>query len=102
VTDSAGKVVTSARISIANVETGVSREVTTNDEGFYSAPNLLPGTYNVNFITPGFKTEAHAGIMLTVAASITLDQKLRVGSITETVSVQSEIPAVQTFSSNWL
>lgn len=100
VTDSAGKVVTSARISIANVETGVSREVTTNDEGFYSAPNLLAGTYNVKFIAPGFKTEAQAGIILTVAASITLDQKLRVGSITETVSVQSEIPAVQTSSSD--
>src|SRR5215469_9015933 len=100
VTDGAGKVVASARISIVNVETGVSREVTTNDEGFYSVPNLIAGTYNVKFIAPGFKTEAKAGITLTVAASITLDQTLRVGSITETVSVQSEIPAVQTSSSD--
>jgi hypothetical protein len=100
VTDSAGKVVASARISIVNVETGVSRAVTTNDEGFYSAPNLFAGTYNVKFSAPGFKTEAKAGITLTVAASMTLDQKLRVGSITETVNVQSEIPAVQTSSSD--
>lgn len=100
VSDTHGKVVTNARVSFANVETGVSREVTTNDEGFYSAPNLLAGIYNVKFTAPGFKTEAKAGITLTVAASITLDQTLRVGSITETVSVQSEIPAVQTSSSD--
>lgn len=100
VTDTTGRVVANARISFANVETGVSREVTTNDEGFYSAPNLLAGTYNVKFTAPGFNTEAKSGITLTVAASVTLDQTLRVGSITETVSVQSEVPAVQTSSSD--
>src|SRR5215471_11118494 len=100
VTDAHGKVVVNARISFANVETGVSREVTTNDEGFYSAPNLLAGSYDVKFTAPGFKTEAKSGITLTVAASVTLDQTLRVGSISETVSVQSEIPAVQTSSSD--
>src|SRR6516225_3324400 len=84
VTDSTGKVVANVRISFANVETGVSRDVTTNDEGFYSAPNLLAGTYNVKFAAPGFKTEAKAVIALTVAASMTLDQTLRVGSVTET------------------
>ncbi|HKV82343.1 MAG TPA: TonB-dependent receptor [Candidatus Sulfotelmatobacter sp.] len=100
VTDSSAKVVTNARISIVNIETGVSREVTTNDEGFYSAPNLQAGPYKVTFAAQGFKTETKAGITLTVAASITLDQTVHVGSITETVSVQSEIPAVQTSSSD--
>src|SRR5215471_14934322 len=100
VTDAHGKVVVNARISFANVETGVSREVTTNDEGFYSAPNLLAGSYDVKFTAPGFKTEQTSGTTLTVAASVTLDQTLRVGSVSETVSVQSEVPAVQTSSSD--
>ena len=100
VTDSSGKVVPNVHISIANIETGVTRDVSTNDEGFYSAPNLLAGSYKVTFAASGFKTEAASGITLTVAASVTLDQVLRVGSINETVSVQSEVPAVQTSSSD--
>lgn len=100
VTDSSGRVVANVRISITNVATGVTREVTTNDEGFYSAPNLLPGTYEMKFSKQGFKTEANRGITLTVAASLSLDQTLRVGSVNETVSVQSEVPAVQTSSSD--
>ena len=54
----------------------------------------------MKFSASGFKTEAQRGITLTVAASVSLDQTLRVGSITETVLVQSEVPAVQTSSSD--
>src|SRR5579864_7754929 len=100
VTDSSGKVVTNAIVSIKNVDTGINREVTTNDEGFYSAPNLLPGTYEVKFSAPGFKNEVKRNITLTVGGSVSLDQALRVGSITESVTVQSEVPAVQTASSD--
>ena len=100
VTDSSARVVNNVHIVIENVETGVRREVTTNDEGFYSAPNLLPGTYFVTFSASGFKTESRRGIGLTVGASVSLDQVLIVGSITEKVTVQSEVPAVQLASSD--
>lgn len=100
VTDSSGKVLTNAIVSIKNVDTGINREVTTNDEGFYSAPNVLPGIYEVKFSAPGFKGEVKRNITLTVGGSVSLDQALRVGSITESVTVQSEVPAVQTASSD--
>src|ERR1700720_322649 len=95
VTDSSGRVINKVEITITNVATGVTRVVITNDEGFYSAPNLLPGTYELKFSTSGFKVEARKNIELTVGALVGLDQTLRVGSISETVVVQSEIPAVQ-------
>src|SRR5712691_993942 len=95
VTDASGSVVKDVQITITNVATGVTREVTTNDEGFYSAPNLLPGTYETKFSAHGFKSEARAGIELTVGASVALDQVLRVGSTLETVVVQSEAPIIQ-------
>ena len=95
VTDSSGRVINKVEITITNVATGVTRVVTTNDEGFYSAPNLLPGTYELKFSASGFKVEARKNIELTVGALVGLDQILRVGSISETVVVQSEIPAVQ-------
>ena len=100
VTDSSARVIGNVQIKITNVATGVTREVTTNDEGFYSAPNLLPGTYEVKFAAPGFRSEVHKNIEVTVGASVALDQTLRVGSLIETVEVQSEVPAVQTSSSD--
>src|SRR5712672_1280468 len=95
VTDSSGRVVNNVQITITNVATGVTREVTTNDEGFYSAPNLLPGTYEAKFTAHGFKIEKRGGIELTVGASVALDQVLSIGSTLETVVVQSEAPIIQ-------
>src|SRR5215469_3437679 len=57
VTDVSAKVVPNVHILITNTATGVSREVTTNEVGFYSAPNLLPGTYEMKFTAEGFRTE---------------------------------------------
>src|SRR6202165_4696027 len=100
VTDSSGRVINNVQITITNVATGVTRDVTTNDEGFYSAPNLLPGTYEAKFSAKGFNTEVRKGIDLTVGASVGLDQTMRVGSVAETVVVQSEVPAVQLSTSD--
>ena len=100
VTDVSGRVLPNVSITIVNTATGVSREVASNEVGFYLAPNLLPGNYEVKFLAKGFKTDTKSGITLTVAASLTLDETVRVGSVNETVSVQSGIPAVQTTSSD--
>jgi hypothetical protein len=100
VTDSSGLVINNVQISITNVATGVTRDVATNDEGFYSAPNLLPGTYEAKFSAKGFNTEVRKGIELSVGASVGLDQPMRVGSVAETIEVQSEVPAIQTSTSD--
>src|SRR5258708_39425915 len=47
VTDPSGASISGAQVAITNAATGVVRKVTTNGAGFYSAPNLLPGTYGV-------------------------------------------------------
>src|SRR5712692_1432205 len=100
VADASGRVVKDVQITITNVATGVTREVTTNDEGFYSAPNLLPGTYEAKFSAQGFRTQARSNLELTVGASVALDQVLPVGSNVETIVVQSEVPAVQLSTSD--
>src|SRR5215469_18052502 len=55
VTDEKGAPVPNATVSIKNVATSVAREVPTNADGFYSAPNLLPGTYEVSVSAQGFQ-----------------------------------------------
>src|SRR5260370_33633794 len=74
VTDSSGRVINNVQITITNVATGVTREATTNEEGVYSAPNLLPGAYEAKFSANGFNTDVRKGIELSVVASVGLDQ----------------------------
>src|SRR5438270_4189231 len=100
VTDSSGRVIGNVQITINNLATGVTRDVTTNDGGFYSAPNLLPGMYQAKFSAKGFKTEARSGIALTVGATEVLDLTMKVGTAVETIRVTGEAPAVQLATSD--
>lgn len=99
VTDSSGAVVPKAQVTITDVATGVARKITADNAGLYSAPNLLPGTYQVSVTAPGFATEIRSGITLTVGAQQVLDVAMRVGQVNETVQVTGEAPMVQLASS---
>src|SRR3981081_2841105 len=54
ITDRSGAVVPQATILVRNQANGVLRTVTTDPAGFYTAPNLLPGTYEVTATAAGF------------------------------------------------
>ena len=100
VVDTSGGVVANVSVSITNVATGINRSVTTNEDGFYIAPNLLPASYELKFTAPGFRTEVRNGIGLTVGATVTLNMTMRVGTTKETIEVQSEVPDVQLTTSD--
>src|SRR5260221_219906 len=99
VTDAVGAVVPNAKISIKNIATGVTRDIVTDSVGFYSAPNLLPGIYNVTAIAPGFSTYLETGLTLNVGTSRALNMTLRIGEVSAQVVVAGTAPAVQVDSS---
>ena len=99
VTDESGAAVAGASVSIKNTATGAVREVPANEEGFYSAPNLQPGPYEVSASAKGFATVVQKGISLTVGAQQSLNFTLKVGQISQTVVVTDLPPAVQTTTS---
>ena len=99
VTDPSGGVVPQAAISIKNVATGITRTSTTSTAGFYSVPNLLPGTYEVRASVQGFSTELKTGIALTVGEQQVLDFALQVGQASQTIVVTTEAPNVELSSS---
>src|SRR6266852_3127131 len=99
VMDQSGGVVPQAAISIKNIATGITRSSTTSTAGFYSAPNLLSGTYEIRAAAQGFSTEVQTGIKLTVGEQQILNFTLQVGQMTQTVEVTTEAPTVQLASS---
>jgi hypothetical protein len=96
VTDESGGVVRGAKVRITNTETGISRNIETNDSGDYAAPNLPPGLYTVVVEASGFKKVERAEIRLEVAKDARIDIALPAGQISESVTVVNEPPAIET------
>src|ERR1700682_3904573 len=99
VSDASGSGVPKANVSIKNTATGVVSDITTDSDGFYSAPNLLPGIYDITVSAPGFSTSVQTGLTLTVGASQGLNIPLKIGRTSEQVVVTAAAPEVQLTSS---
>src|SRR6202158_191288 len=95
ITDSSGAAIANAKVSIKNVATGTLREVNPNSDGFFTAPNLLPGEYEVTVSAVGFSTAVQQGINLTVGAEQAMNVTLQVGQVTDKVVVSGGTPTIE-------
>jgi hypothetical protein len=96
VTDPTGASVPNAAIVITEAETGVTRNLTSNSDGQYVAPDLHIGHYTVRVTAIGFKAAEQKNLTLAVGDRTRLDFKLIVGSVQEQVTVEANAVAVQT------
>ncbi len=96
VTDPSGAAVGGAEITIANVATGVSTQVTTNESGNYTAPNLPAGSYTITITKPGFQKFVQQNVTVNVSQSARVDASLQVGQATQEVTVTSAPPGIET------
>ncbi|PYS63685.1 MAG: hypothetical protein DMF74_09485, partial [Acidobacteria bacterium] len=94
VRDPKGAVVTNATVTARNIATNVSREATTNDDGFYKIVNLAPGDYEITVSVSGYKTAVIQAVNLTVGQTANQDIALEVGDITARVTVTTAAPNV--------
>ncbi len=98
VTDPSGAVVPDAKVTVLNVDTGVSIDYYTNAAGLYDTVSILPGRYRITFSKEGFNTLVRDGITLQVGSPLTVDARLSVGTATQEVQVNAEAPLVKTES----
>ncbi len=98
VADASGKVIANASVTVTQKETGLTRQVTTNDRGFYVAPSLPVGAYTVTIEVKGFKRKSVTGIALQINEEPRIDVALEVGEVSETVTITSVAPLLQTES----
>src|SRR5437660_3479556 len=94
VRDANGAVVANASVTVRNTGTNVSREATTNDDGYYKIVNLPPGDYELNVKAANYKTAVIPSVKLTIGQTINQDVPLEVGDLTATVTVTSVSPNI--------
>lgn len=96
VTDKSGAAVAGTAVIVTNTDTGVTRSITTNSDGSYSATFLQPGHYEVLIGGGGFGKIDRKNLTLTVGQILTIDAALPTASISTEVQVSSEAPVLDT------
>jgi len=95
ITDQTGSVVSNARVVATLLATGQQRESSSNNLGEYVFAQLAPGTYRVNVTAPGFQTAVVDHLTLNIAERSTLDISLKLGQVSEEVSVTATAPLLE-------
>src|SRR6266404_4531822 len=85
----AGELVPGATVTVTNPATGLSRTLTTNDQGGFTAVNLPSGEYTIDVEAQGFGKFTQAGYRVEVGSAITADITLSIQSVTGTVLVSA-------------
>jgi hypothetical protein len=89
-------VIPNAKVTVSNIDKGITRELTSNSAGAYSAPSIPIGNYTVTAEAPGFQKLTRSGITLQVGQAQRVDMQLTVGQVTQEVSVVGNLVQVQT------
>ena len=90
VTDSSGASVVDATVVLRSTATNNSTTQTTNGAGQYTFVNVAPGGYEVTVKKDGFRTSTVTALSVDVAKSYTVDVKLEIGAVTESITVSTE------------
>jgi hypothetical protein len=93
VTNDSGQALPNAQISLKNIDTSVSRVVTTDVAGFYRAPDLPPASYEMSVSADGFTTQVWTAIAVAVGAERVLNVVMRAGDPKQVVRLTAP-PAI--------
>ena len=102
VTDSSGAAVPGATVTIKNMDTGLTRTVTTSEDGTYSAPEPPIGNYSITCEKSGFKSGVVTGARVEVSSERRVDFTLQPGPLAQKAEVVDEEPPMVESTSNTL
>ncbi len=95
VTDASGASVTGAKVTLINEGTGAELSTTTGADGGYKFTPVRIGSYKLSVSLQGFQTVVQTGVTVNVGENVVANFTLKPGTVTETVSVESTIPVLQ-------
>src|ERR1700727_1676286 len=92
VVDPVGAAIPGATVTVANIENGLKRSVTTDDSGRFSFPQLKPAVYAVKAEADRFEAQQNNSVSAGLGQRQTVDFKLNVASANATIVVQEQAP----------
>jgi hypothetical protein len=96
VSDTTGGVIPAAKVTITNQQTGVATSVVTNESGNYEFSFVPPGIYTVSIVHQNFEESIRRNVNVVVNTTVRVDATLTVGSVAQSVTVNSEAPVLET------
>ena len=99
ITDSSGGFVVDATVTLRDKATSTVRLTNSNDAGRYLFANVPPGDYEITATKTGFRLGKVSNLAVTVGSALTMDFKLELGSVAETVEVTTTGAELQTTNS---
>ena len=96
ISDTQGGVIPGAEIKIVNKATGLALDTISNEVGFWAFPSMASATYTITVSLPGFKTSNVDNVKVDAGVPATVNVKLEVGAVTETVQVETGAEVLQT------
>jgi hypothetical protein len=97
--DPSGATIANAKVTVRN-NTGVERQTTTNESGYYIITNVPPGLYTMIAEAAGFQRYETTNNKLDPSADLVIDATLTVGSASQTVEVSASAVLLQTESAS--
>ena len=96
VVDPAGAPISGATVTATDTERGTVSTTKTNDSGVYNFVRLPVGNYELRATAAGFETALQPPFTLVLNQTARIDFKMKVGAVSQTVEVSSQVPQLQT------
>jgi hypothetical protein len=93
--DASGKSIGEAKVTLIDEGAGTQRATITAAEGGFSFSQLVPATYTVMVEAPGFKKIERKHVPVGTQEFVSLDLKMEIGSVNESVQVTEEVPLIE-------
>jgi hypothetical protein len=98
ITDPANALIVDAKVVAISDDTNLRYEDVTNGSGEYHLANLPPTSYRLEIQKSGFKKLIKPEVILHVQDALRVDLQMTLGDVSETVTVESGAPLVNTES----
>src|SRR2546423_165082 len=100
ITDPSGAAGAGGKGTTIKIDTNTKFPTVAGPEGFYTIPQLPPGTYELTAEASGFKKYVQSGIALASDIRVGMDVQLQIGNSTESITVTEDAPALTTVSAS--
>ena len=93
--DQSGTVLPGVTVTVVNIDTGVSKDYVTNNDGLYDTSSIVIGRYQITFSDPGFEKLVRGPITVHVGFT-PVNGELKVGASTQQITVTADVALLQT------